>query len=159
MSENYKIRIKKGDFELEVSGDKDFTTSKFDELSKILDNASTSQSNNPPIAISHEVPRSITLVEFLKKKEANGHPDRIVIFAYYLFHNRKIESFNVDDIEACYSETRTGKPANINDAINQSVGKGHLTPATEKKNDKKAWTITQTGDEYVEKDLTPLSGN
>ena len=43
-------------------------------------------------------------------------------------------------------------PANINDAVNKNIEKGYIMDA-KKKDSKKAWTLTATGERFVENDL------
>jgi len=141
---SYKIRYRKGDFEIELQGDKDWVEEKFKEFieGKIVELAAlTTKAKTLPDS----------LVEFLKSKgDPKEHTDRITIFSYWLFHKENLKSYNVDDIERCYDETRIAKPTNINAFMNDLQAKGYLKLAGEK-DGKKAWVITRTGEEYVEK--------
>jgi len=141
----YKIKLRKGDFELEVqSNEKDWVESKFEELKK---------QEIVVAKIEALEKRSIpeTLGEFLDKKgNPQKHTDRVTVFAYWLFKVGKSESFNVRDIIDCYSKTRIPKPSNTNQIINQNVATHIFAEATEKKDGYKAWVITRTGEQYVE---------
>ncbi|MEM3577588.1 MAG: hypothetical protein QXX51_03925 [Candidatus Bathyarchaeia archaeon] len=141
---SYRIKYRKGDFEIEFQGDKEWVVKRFKDFigEKIAE----------PIALVAKVkalPGS--LVEFLKSKgNPKEHIDRIIVFSYWLFYKENLKSYNVDDIAKCYDEARTAKPANINALMNKLQAKGYLKPLEEKEG-KKAWVITQTGEEYVEK--------
>jgi Cdc6-like AAA superfamily ATPase len=102
------------------------------------------------VPLHKTVPR-VSLVEFLKSKgNPKNHMDISLIFSYWLFHKENMESYNIDDIQKCYDEARISKPKNPTDIMNKLQGKGYVKPAGEK-DGKKAWVITQSGDEYVEK--------
>ncbi|MEM3580195.1 MAG: hypothetical protein QXH40_04985 [Candidatus Bathyarchaeia archaeon] len=141
---SYRFKYKKGDFEIEIQGDKEWVEKKFKEVmgEKIIEPATL-------IAKVKALPDS--LVEFLKiKGDPKEHIDRIIVFSYWLFYKENLKSYNVDDIERCYDETRIAKPTNIHAFMNDLQAKGYLKPAGEK-DGKKAWVVTRTGEEYVEK--------
>lgn len=140
----YRLKLKKGDFELEVQGDREWVESKFEKLT-------TEQISIA--GIKEAVPRGMpqTLGEFLDQKgNPQKHTDVVTIYAYWLFHVEKMESFNVKDIVGCYNRTRKTKPSNPNQIINQNVTSHLFAEAKEKKDGLKAWVITRTGEEYVE---------
>lgn len=141
---NYRIKYRKGDFEVEVQGDKDWVEKKFKELTEgkvVAPEATTPKVEGIPTS----------LVEFVKAKgNPSGHNDIAIIFSYWLHKKQNMSSYNKVDIERCYSEARIPKPANITDVMNKNQGKGYLMPATEKKDKKKAWVITGSGEDYVE---------
>jgi len=140
----YRIKIKKGEYELEVEGDKDWVETKFKELI----------SKEVSIPMAQEVSEKgmpETLGEFLDQKgNPSKHTDSIAVFAYWLFKVEKMESFNVKDITVCYDRTRKPKPSNPNQIINQNVANHIFAEASEQKDGLKAWVITRTGEEYVE---------
>jgi len=145
MSEaNYRIRYKKGDFEVELQGDKDWVDSKFKELTE-------SKTISPAVTSSKGVVPATSLVEFIKAKgNPSDHTDIAIIFSYWLHKKEKMISYNKTDIENCYAKARITKPANVTDLMNRVQGKGYVMPASEKKDNKKAWVITRSGENYVE---------
>lgn len=152
---NYRIRYKKGDFEVEVQGDKEWVETKFEELKK----------QSPPKAPSSTPSDSLTtsptsgdttlpasLVEFIKAKgNPSEHTDRVALFAYWLLKKENMSSYNITDIQNCYDEARITKPVNISDIMNKVQATGLIMPVKEKKENKKAWVITGTGEDYVHK--------
>lgn len=140
----YKIRVKRGDFEVEVQGDKDWVETKYKELMTVK--------------ISIPVPEGFetenmpeTLGEFLDLKgNPSKHTDSVAVFAYWLFKVENMPTFNVQDILGCYDKTRKVKPSNVNQIINQNVASHLFADAPEKKEGLKAWVITRKGEEYVE---------
>jgi hypothetical protein len=141
---SYRIKLRKGDFELEVQGDKAWVEGKFKEL--------TTQEVAIPGAKEVGVGgMPATLGEFLDQKgNPSKHTDAMAVFAYWLFKVEKMESFNVKDIISCYDKTRKAKPSNPNQIINQDVARHVFAEAPSEKDSLKAWVITRTGEEYVE---------
>ena len=139
----YKIKFRKGDFEVEVQGDEKWVENKFKEL------ISKSFQTLPKEISKKEMPE--TLVEFLDMKgDPKKHTDVVAVYAYWLFKKENFRCFNVRDIIACYDRTRRAKPRNPNQIINVNVAKHIFAEASEKKDGLKAWVITRTGEEYVE---------
>jgi len=149
----YRIRYRKGDFELEVQGDREFVEKKFQELTEKeiipLKMRQTEKGLERGIVALPE-----SAVELLRLKgNPKSHVDISIVFSYWLFKKRGMDSFNVVDIEECYNEARLKKPANTADVMNRNQRKGYLVPAKEKKDNLKAWKITPSGEEYVEEGL------
>lgn len=141
----YKMKFRKGDFEIEVQGDKEWVEVKFKELISEDFRASL-----PMELIKGEMPE--TLVEFLDSKgNPKKHTDVVAVYAYWLFKKEGFQSFNVKDIIDCYDKTRRVKSKNPNQIINANVASHIFAEAKERKDGLKAWIITRTGEEYVEK--------
>lgn len=141
----YKIRFRKGDFEAEVQGDREWVEKKFKEL------VSEDFKDSLPKELGREdMPES--LGEFLDiKGNPQKHTDVVAAFAYWLFRKEGFQSFNVKDIIDCYDKTRRVKPKNPNQIINANVSSHLFSEAGEKKDNLKAWVITRTGEDFVEK--------
>ncbi len=141
---NYRIRVRKGDFEVEVQGDKVWVEGKFKEL--ITQEISISTQKE---ITAKSMPG--TIGEFLDQKgNPSKHTDSVAVFAYWLFNVEKMPTFNVQDILNCYDRTRKAKPSNVNQIVNQNVASHIFAEASEKKDGLKGWVITRTGEEYVE---------
>lgn len=141
---NYRIKYRKGDLEVEVQGDKDWVEKKFEEL--------TSKEISI-VEAKREEAKGIpeTLGEFLEAKgNPKKHRDITAVFAYWLFKVEKMESFHAQDIEVCYDLTRKTKPKQIHVAMNGNIERNVFTEAKEKKDGRKAWVLTRTGEEYIE---------
>jgi len=151
---NYRIRYKKGDFEVEVQGDKAWVEKNFEELRKNMPTETpllTPSGSQPttPEAVDASLPSSI--VEFIKAKGSpTDHTIIEVLFSYWLLKKENMTSYNATDIQNCYDQARITKPANINSIMNQIQSTGYVMEAKEKKDNKKAWVITGTGEKYVQ---------
>lgn len=152
MSEtNYRIKYKKGNFEVEVQGDKDWVEAKFKELT--TKEITIVGAKVPKIegAKIEEMTLPSSLAEFIRQKGSpSRHSDLVIIFGYWLFHKRGIRVFNRIDIEACYSDARIPESTNTAQMINGAQAAGYLRREGERKDGKIAWTITPTGEKQVE---------
>lgn len=148
---NYLLRYKKGDLEIEVQGDKTFVEEKFKELFELkIGSAQKEEAVSSPIQSQTEVGRKISLAEFLKTKNLKSHGDKILVLGYYLEKVMNESSFNMSDIEKCYVQARLPKTTNFRPYISQLIHDGYIMDAEEKKENKKAWILTDTGLKYVE---------
>ena len=98
--------------------------------------------------------KKASVKEFLLTKAIKSDTQRVVALAYFLEYMEGMSSFNVNDIEAAFRSAKEKVPANINDAVNKNITRGLIMEAAEKKDAKKAWCLTSTGETYVETDLT-----
>lgn len=147
---HYSIKYKKDDVEIEVHGDKAFVEEKFKELLELKQ------------VISKEIPvslenksldaggKKVSLAEFLRTKKTKSHAEKILAFGYFLDKVKRDSLFNLDDIEACYKEARLPKTKNFSAYIAPLIRDGYLMDAEERKDNKKAWTLTDSGLKYVE---------
>lgn len=140
---NYRIRIRKGEFEVEVQGDKQWVEQKFEEL--------TSEEKQTTFTLStSEGQTPKTLGEFLEmKNNPQKHTELVAVYAYWLLKAEKQQSFNVKDILLCYDMTRRGKPKNANQIINTNIESNLFAPASDNKDGYKAWFLTHKGEEFV----------
>lgn len=92
--------------------------------------------------------------EFLMGKATKADTQKLLVLAYYLEHNQNLESFNVTDLEEVFRLAKEKPPKNINDTVNKNVTRGFLMEAKERKDMKKTWTLTNTGELQVENELT-----
>jgi len=94
-----------------------------------------------------------SLAEFVKLKGSpTKHSVLAVIFGYWLFHKKNHNSFNVKDIEKCYDDSRIPESSNTSQYLNDAQSEGYFNRLDEKKDDLVAWTITQSGDLFVEQE-------
>jgi len=91
--------------------------------------------------------------EFLRTKQLKTETQKVLAFGYFLEYMEGMESFNVNDLETVFRSAKEKLPTNINDAVNKNIARGFLMEAAEKKDSRKAWCLTSTGEEFVQKDL------
>lgn len=91
--------------------------------------------------------------EFLRTKAIDTGTQKVLVLGYYLEKTDGMPSFNATDIEAIFRSAKEKLPANINDLVNSNVKRAFMDEAKEKKDGKKAWYLTSTGENYVEQEL------
>ena len=91
--------------------------------------------------------------EFLLKKNIRSETQKVLALAYYAERHGGLVSFNVPDLEIAFRAAREKLPKNLNDAVNKNVARGLLMEAEQKKDSKKAWQLTATGERFVEQEM------
>jgi len=99
--------------------------------------------------------KEISLKEFILTKKPEDDVQKTLVIGYYLEHFSGEESFNVKDLSEGFRSAREPVPSNINDKVNLNIAKGHIMDAREKKDNRKAWVLTNTGDNFVKDGLKP----
>jgi polyhydroxyalkanoate synthesis regulator phasin len=93
--------------------------------------------------------KGISVKEFIISSKPSGDVQKTLAIGYYLEKYEKMASFNVDDISRHFQLAKESTPQNINDKINMNIKKGHLMEADSKKDNKKAWVVTNTGEQFL----------
>lgn len=96
------------------------------------------------------VSKEMSVKEFILTKSPSNDVERTLAIAYFLERFCGMSSFNVEDLARQFQLAKEAVPANINDKVNMNVRKGHMAEAREKKDSKKAWLVTNSGEKYVE---------
>jgi len=156
--QNYRIRIKHGEVEIEAEGDKEFVEKHIEEFKKEIPKI-TKELPPKEKLITSEIPKkkveleALSLAEFYKQKQPKDHNETVVVFAYWLAKNKGQEEFQTKDISACYDEAKIPKPKNVTQHISvmTSGRKAYLTAGFQKGR----YKLTLTGEEFVEKELPP----
>lgn len=155
MSEqNYRIRIKLGEVEIEAEGDKEFVEKHIGEFKKEMPQVAKGL---PSKEVTPEIPREklelerLSLAEFYKQKIPRDYNETAVVFAYWLTKKEKKEEFKTKDISACYDKVKITKPKNESQHVRwEASGKKARLTAGSKKG---YYKLTLTGEGFVEKEL------
>lgn len=97
--------------------------------------------------------KKLSIKEFILTKKPSDDVQKTLVIGYYLEHFESMDKFNVKDLTEGFKLAREQVPANINDKVNLSIAKGHLDTSKEKKDKRKAWYLTDTGDKFIETGL------
>ncbi len=116
---------------------------------KKLENALTSDS----IATKPKT-KKMSAKEFMLTKDLKTVVQEVLALCYFLEQNEGMESFNTNDIMSVFRLAKVKLPANINDTVNKNIAKGYIMEAADKKDTKKAWTLTASGETFVESELS-----
>ncbi len=94
--------------------------------------------------------KGLSIKEFMISQRPSGDVQKTLAIAYYLEKYERLTSFNVEDLARGFPLAKESTPENINDKINMNIRKGHIAEAKEKKDRKKAWIVTNAGEQFVE---------
>jgi len=97
--------------------------------------------------------KKMSIKEFIKSKNPKNDVQKTLIIGYYLENYEGMDSFNVSDIKKYFKDAREKVPLNVADKIQLNIKKGHIMDYGDKKDDLKAYVLTNSGEEYVDKDL------
>ena len=111
-------------------------------------------SSGPSESVVSGSKKKVSIKEFLMDKKVDDDVKRTLAIAYFLEHTEKNESVNTDDLKRGFISAKYPAPANINDKVNMNIKNAHMMEAEEKKNDKKSWVLTSTGEQFVENELS-----
>ena len=154
MTDTYRIRIKKGNVEIEVEGDKDFVEKHIgelkNELSKFIRKMPIEDSGKV-IEKSNEELENISLAEFYKLKSPKDHNETVMVFAYWMTEKEIKKEITPKDINKCYSKIGVSKPVNIPDIMKKlASGKKAYLVKTGKRG---FYKISMLGRDLIEKEL------
>jgi len=137
-----------------VGGEPDdpFTQIAFREVLRLLLNEpyAVAESIRPPAKTKELTPQ---LSEFLAQLNITTHVDRVVAILYHRYHSGDGLT-TVEDFDEAYSDARVKAPQNFSDVLGQCIRRGYVVEAKEKKEGKKAWQITPSGEKFVEEELS-----
>ena len=90
--------------------------------------------------------------EFLAQLDLRSQLDQAVAIAYHFLHRGQESSTRAEFLEA-FAKARMARPKNLSDVIAKCIRRGHLVDAPQEKDGQKAWSITPTGERYIEERL------
>src|SRR4051812_2520834 len=90
--------------------------------------------------------KEVSAREFLLTASPKSDTQKVLLLGYFLEHIEGAHSFNVWDLEGAFRAAKEKLPSNMNDAVNKNIVRGFLMEAEEKKDAKKAWYFTASGE-------------
>ena len=96
-----------------------------------------------------------SLREFLIEKKPNNDVNKTLCICYYLEVFEKMTPINKDDIEEGFRRSKEKVPKNINYKVYRNIQNGYLMEEKNKKNNLKAWSLTNSGIEFVNNSFKP----
>jgi len=155
---NFRVRIRRGDNEIEVEGDKKYIA----QIIKEFGFSDSVASGPGPKAYKKDVISEVisqkglggkmSAAEFVLKHQIKKHTDLVLGFGYYIEKVKGMDKFTPGDITSCYYEAKLD-PSNTSQMIIQNIKRGFLMDAkgSEKgAKGRKFYTLTQSGVSYVE---------
>lgn len=164
MATVYRIRFKQAETEFEVEGDRNYVSKTYQDLKEILGFSGRAQ---PVLAGDQKSPKSSPSKslsgktssprEFIDRFGLKRHVDIVLAFGYFLERTRGLKSFTGADINTCYYEAKV-EPSNTSQMIINNIKKGLIMPQSKKAGSRASYTLTRTGEEFVEGGFSKAKG-
>lgn len=148
-----KFKFKKGDLEIEISGEKEFVELQISAWKNHLlgndsakDNSECSLKNNTVEYEKITVVKNISLDDFIKLKNPSEDYDKLLVGAYYLEKYEKYTNFTEMDLH------RLLKLDDVSSNLEDNLIRGFITTISDYKNIE-SYTITYAGEMYIKNGL------
>ena len=152
----YRLRFKQADTEFEVEGYRTYVTMTYQDLKEIL---GLSERPKPVLAGEQKTTKSSTSKslggktssprEFIDRYGVKRHVDIVLAFGYFLERVRGQKNFTGADINTCYYEAKV-EPSNTSQMIINNIKKGLIMPQSKKAGARASYTLTRTGEQFVD---------
>ena len=106
--------------------------------------------SNEAVQPSAKDSKELSVKEFIIANRPSNDVEKTLAIGYYLERFVGMTAFNVDDLGRYFQLAKEATPQNINDKVNLNIKKGHMAEAKGKKDKKKAWMLTNSGEKFVE---------
>jgi len=128
---------------------------RLDKLEKRVSDLENSLKTGTPKRVSStSTAKKLSLRELLIAKRPTNDVKVVLTACYYLEKHEGLTSFNINDIEQALEHAKAKKPANINDKVQKNIVNGHMDEASDKKDNRKAWYLTNSGEAYVDNNFS-----
>ncbi len=103
--------------------------------------------------------KRLSMREFLLKHPPITDVQRTLAVGYYLETHEGIGSFTKADLVRGYRDAKHSLPSNMSMNIKRCIEAGNMMEAKEKKDNKPAYVVTSTGEQFVESDYKKPGDN
>lgn len=152
--ENYKIKLKVNEVEIEVAGNQKFTESKFNELENKYICGDGAIDLNIKKSQEMQSKTKLSIIDFVDKKQPKLTATELMpVLVYYYKHFDGINKFNEENIKELYRRYDISKrPKNIYQAIlDINRNKGYFESIPKEKG---YFRLTESGEHFVEVKLS-----
>lgn len=149
-----KFKFKKGDLEIEISGEKEFVELQINEWKNhLLDNKSINNTSSCSLKananLEYEkitVVKNISLDDFIKLKKPSADCDKLLVASYYLEKYEKYNSFTEIDLY------RVLNIEDVSSNLEHNIVRGFIAKNLDGKNID-SYTLTYSGEMYIKNGL------
>jgi predicted transcriptional regulator len=161
MAGNYRLKIAYGDRQFEAEGDKKFVLdmwAKFQEkvpqIKEMPAERKIQEKSSEQTSFTSRSGKALSVGEFIRQMGLKKHTEFVLAFGYYLEKYTGMREFGPADINKCYYDSKMDS-SNTSQMLIQNIKQGRIMEAKgTKKKGQKQYTLTQTGEEFIEKALT-----
>jgi len=160
MASTYRLKIACSDKQFEAEGDKTFVLNmwkKFQERvfpdeSIVLEKKGQKGLILQPTIVP-TIGKGLSVGEFIRKLDFKKHTEVVLAFGYYLEKYSGMREFSPADVNKCYYDAKLDS-SNTSQMLIQNIKRGRVMQAKlGKKKGQKLYTLTRTGEEFIEKAL------
>ncbi len=116
--------------------------------------AAAKDTARPSGSASPSSSKSMSLGEFVRQLGFKRHTDLVLAFGFYLEKMRGVSEFTAADMNNCYYEAKLDT-SNTSQMVIQNIKRGFMMEGKNAKGSRRAYTLTRSGEEYVEAALSP----
>lgn len=98
-------------------------------------------------------PKRLSLREFMRRTKSLTNVEKVLLVGYFLEQHEALKCFNADDIKRTFQTAKEPELSNTLAFINQNIKNGNIMEVKEKKDKRKAYTLTASGEDLVKKSL------
>jgi hypothetical protein len=102
--------------------------------------------------------KKLSIREFLLGHPPMNDVQRTLAVGHFLEIHEGMSSFTRADLEQGYRDAKHGLPSNMSMNIKHCIASGNMMEAKEKKNNKPAYVVTGTGEDFVKNGYNKPSG-
>jgi len=93
--------------------------------------------------------KQLSIKEFLLTVQPQDDTQRTLAVGYFIENYLGAAPFNAKDLGDGFRNAKETSPSNINDRVNKNIDRGYVMIVKEKKDGKKAWILTNTGEQFI----------
>lgn len=156
--QNYRIRIKLRDVEIEAEGDKEFVEKHIEEFKKEMPKIAKELPSKEKVVVSEVAKEKVglpeqSLGELYSQAQPQGNMETVLVFAYYLTEKEGKEQFKIADIRRCFNETQIREPGNLSRDMKTLASAKKVCLTRRGKGPGAQYTLIRPGKALIEKKL------
>jgi hypothetical protein len=98
--------------------------------------------------------KKLSFRELMRIAKPPTNVEKVLLVGYYLEQHEGFKCFNATDVEQVLSVAKEQELSNSLAFINQNIRNGNIMEAKEKKDNRKTYTLTASGEDLVAKSLS-----
>lgn len=100
--------------------------------------------------INTSASKAVSIKEFMILKKPKNDLEKTLAIGYFLEKHQRLANFTSSELVSGFGSAKEPSPTNISDMIAKNIKKGLMMEATGKKEGKRAYNLTSSGEKFVE---------